>query len=328
MSDLLRVLLVTTWDEACGIAEHSGMLREAVERADAHISVWPHREALDPLHHSVRSLVHDSATAQVHVVHLNYQAALHSRWTPLRIAELQEAGYKVVVTYHDTGVPNSDQCKGIIEQADAAVVHEPFDDLPHEKTHYWRMGVAPWISPLQLLPGADVRPILGTIGFPFPWKNYTELVRTAAAQGWTSLLIAPGATEAQVEEWTAIDPHMHIYPDFLARAYAQSLLAACDATAFTYVCHNTGQSGAILMGVATRKPVFALSTCRQFRALFENPLGYDAIRWCQTFEDLAYHLRLTSITRCDPLTVALAHQESWVQLGVKYAQLYREVVGW
>jgi hypothetical protein len=224
-------------------------------------------------------------------------------------------------------VPNSDLCHQIVAAADIAVVHEPYDDLPAWKTHYWRMGVpeAP-TSPIYPSPTFWARPILGSIGFPFPWKHYDELCRLTAMIGWGIVLIAPNATPAQVETWQDLNPDLIVRTDFVPRAEAIAILAGCDATAFAYVCHNTGQSAAILQGLAARKPVLALSTCRQFRALYDDPLGREAIRWCDTFEHLAFTLRTIPLARCDPGIVALAEQDSWATLGRRYAQLYRGMI--
>lgn len=320
----LRVCLATPWDTACGIAEHSRMLKAAIEMADPLIEVLPLPAAVDPK---------SEDRGGWDVLHLNYQAALHSRWTPEAIRNAREpiGGLRgprpVVVTYHDTGVPNSDQCKGVIAAADAAVVHEPFDDLPAEKTYYWRMGVPAARLPWQFDGRDRVRPILGTVGFPFSWKCYDELARVTGEIGWGLMILAPGATEADVWRWHALNPHTLVETQFLTQGEVQSRLAGCDATAFTYVCHNTGQSGAILQGIAARKPVIALRTCRQMRALALDALGELAIHWCETFEDVARTLQFLHLSdRPDPATVALAHQERWSLRGEWYAALYRKVV--
>lgn len=317
----MKVLLVSTWQTACGIAEHAAYLKEAVEAADPSIELLPHPGALNPVEVIQRE---NWVTDRDHLVHLNYHAALHSRWTPDAIRQVQALGLKVLVTYHDTGVPNSDQCKAVIDAADAAVVHEPFDDLPAEKTRYWRMGVPDWTAPTRAS-WCGGRPVLGTIGFPFPWKHYDQLARVTAEAGWAFLVVAPSCTLEQQILWHELNPYTRVVPEFIARGDALSLLAGCDATAFSYVCHNTGQSGAILQGIAARKPVIALKTCRQFRALHEDQLGHYAIRWCETFEGIAMHLYTIPIQRVDPFTVALAEQDSWAKLGAKYAALYRSL---
>lgn len=321
----LRVHLITTWDTACGIAEHSAQLKEAVEAADPSIIVCPDAVALDP-----QRFVHTDSTDRPAVVHLNYHDALHSRWTPDLLERLRQVGYPVVVTYHDTGVPNSDRCKAIVAAADQTIVHEPFDDLPAGKTRYWRQGVPGW--PLsqfvkRIDPPHACQPLLGSIGFPFGWKCFDQLAEITGALGWALLLIAPSATAAQKETWKQLNPDLICRSDFVPRDRALALLAGCDATCFAYVCHNTGTSGAIRLGIAARKPVIALSTCRQFRDLYLDPLGRTAIKWVSDFEELRFTLtHLVPLERVSPPVVALAAQDSWAQLGARYARLYREVV--
>ena len=324
----MRVLLVTTWNVACGVSEHSAELKAAVEAADPAITITPVAEWLDPALVLISPL-----SSQPHVIHLNYQAGLLSRWTPDEIRRVRALGYPVVVTYHDTGVPNSDHCKAIVEAADVTIVHEPADDLPAEKIRYWRMGVPGWARYPMLYDTAHDswcgdRPILGSIGFPFPWKNFDLLAEITGRLDWALLLIAPTATPEQIAGWRARNPHLWVDDKFLPRDAALTRLAGCDATAFPYVCHNTGQSGAILQGIAARKPVIAFRTCRQFRALLDTGLGMSAIRWASNVDDLRNALCTLPITgRPDALTVALAHQESWTALGQKYAALYREAAG-
>ena len=316
----MKVRLVTTWQIPCGIAEHSSMLVEAVQAADPTIQ----HEPITNLHPS--AILNDPTPFDLLV--LNYQASLHSQWQPDTIRQVRARGVPVLCIYHDTGVPNSDQCKAIINAADAAVVHEPFDDLPVEKTHYWRMGVPGWEPPYQYdrsrSSWCGPRPILGTVGFPFPWKNYDKLAEVTAAAGWALLLIAPTATEAQILAWQRLNPSLRVIKEFTPRSSVVSYLAGCDATAFLYTCANTGQSGAVLQGIAARKPVIAFKTCRQFRALYEEyPVS---IRWAGTFDDVALYLKTMPIERVDAWTTYIAERESWTRLGVKYASLYRSFV--
>lgn len=352
------ILLITSWDTACGIAEHSAMLKDAVE-SQSHLRLDVHASGPQPPHPSEISRIWGNGWP---IIHLNYHAALHAPWSPDWIRAFQDASryqtadgrpVHVVITYHDTGVPNSDQCKALYDVADDFIVHEPAADLPG--AHYWRMGVPDPVSPMHFgtrslaeadyqdalvhdeLPphhrsddlrfkAYDAQPVLGTIGFPFPWKHYDQLARVTRDCGWALVLIAPNATQDQVNTWRAINGSTLILTDFTPHHKALSILTGCDATAFTYVCHNTGQSGAVLQGIAARKPVIALKTCRQFRALYADPLGNRCIRWAETFEDVAAHLRTLPIQRIDPRTVALAEQESWRRLGRCYIDLYQELL--
>lgn len=333
MTDL-PVLLVTTWDQPCGIAEHAFYLKESIEAADPQIHIEV--ESTGTLHPA--SVLNRETISPV--VILNYQAGLLSQWHPEHLRQVQARGSSVVVIYHDTGVPNSDQCKALYQVADVFIVHEPAKDLP--QAIYWRMGVpaagnramqygrrfrdTPGFVENSCFKAWDGQLVLGSIGFPSGWKNYDQLAKVTAEVGWALLLIAPGATAAQIAGWAASNPNLTVWPTFTSRLTASALLAGCDATAFCYVCHNTGQSGAILQGIAARKPVHALATCRQFRALFNDKLGRTAITWTETFEDLAFNLsHFTRIERVHPPIVALAEQESWSRLGRKFAGLCREL---
>lgn len=333
---MINVRLVTTWNAPCGIAEHSWYLKQAVEAVDSSINIVPDPEALDPAQFFAG---HDwVGTGMAQILHLNYHAALHSRWAVEDVLRAKALGLKVIITYHDTIGEISptdlratrdtrlDRVEQFDSLADALVVHEPCEGLPH--AIYWRMGVPAPEPSLQLLPRAwRDQPILGSIGFPFPWKNYDELAALTHELGWALLLIAPGATPEQQIHWHEWNPDIRVYTDFVPRHEALSLLSACDATAFPYTCANTAQSGAILQGVAARKPVLAFGACRQFRSLYLNRLGREAIRWCSDFDELAYALRTISIERCDPGIVALAEQDSWAKLGANYAALYAELAG-
>ncbi len=342
---MLVVPFVTTWEKACGIAEHAYYLREAVHAADPNIELAP----VTDLHPRAAE-----TWGPAGVVVLNYQAALLSQWTPSAIRDYRRAGGSVIAIYHDTGVPNTDQCKDVVGAADVTIIHEPATDLLKERIRYWRMGVpGPAIMPYHFsaidawtfgtnrpemfFKSYANQPVVGTIGFPFGWKRYDQLVETAASVGWAVLLIAPGATEEQVAQWKAVNPDILVRTTFTPRNEAIALLSGCDATAFLYVTNNGGQSGAILQGIAARKPVIAFHTCRQFRALFEvNKYGspqiehhpivqYSGVRWCESFADVASSLRTVPIGRVDPGVVDLAERESWKHVGRKYAALIRDL---
>lgn len=332
------ILLVTSWEAPCGIAEHAAMLKDSVETQSA-LRMYVHGSGPTPVHPQT---IDDVWGAGWPIIHLNYHAALHSAWTPEWIAHFEtKRDARVVVTYHDTGVPNSEQCQRLYDVASEFIIHEPAEDLPY--AHYWRMGVSepatgflfgvrePYESLGQFADSLcfkryHAQPVLGTIGFPFPWKNYDQLAQVTRDLGWALLLIAPQATESQIATWRMINPDTHVRTDFLHRSMALALLSGCDATAFTYVCHNTGQSGAVLQGIAARKPVVALKTCRQFRALYDDPLGRSTIKWAETFIDVAAHLRHVKIQRIDPGILALAEQDSWASVGLKHIQLYQELL--
>lgn len=319
----MKVWLVSTWNIACGIAEHSAMAKDAIEAADKTIAIRPVSELLDP--------DADVKGAKPDLLWLNYQAALHSRWTPLQIQKWQLAGIPVLVTYHDTGVPNSDQCKTICNAASWFVVHEPYTDLA-EHGEYIRQGIPPPEDPIlfdfhrsanrEIWKG---RPIVGTVGFPFPWKNYDLLCQAAHLAGWGVLLIAPNATAQQVRGWQELNPWIEVISQFKPRRDVVSLLSGCDATAFLYNCANTGTSGAIRQGIAARKPVlaFAPTICRQFRDLMKE----SAINWLHhgSPEHVAADLRALPNVDLDYYVVDLAERDSWAHVGKRYAAIMKRL---
>ncbi|HZI94489.1 MAG TPA: hypothetical protein VFE84_09610 [Patescibacteria group bacterium] len=316
----MRVLLVTS-EGACGIAEHSAYLKEAVEAADPSIEV----ELIPVLHpHAITNRLASSGPA-ADLVWLNYHAALHSQWTPEYIRTVRTK-VPVGVTWHDTGVPNSDHCTSIHAVADAFVVHEPAEDLPG--AIYWRQGVPArkgcWQYEWQRWP------VLGSVGFPFGWKNFDLLAEATATTGWSLHLIAPNATHEQITGWIARNPRLSVEAGFLPRDAVVSQLSGCDATAFVYHCHNTGTSGAIRQGIAARKPLIASEYpfCRQNRDLWLNELGRRAITWVEpNYQALVGALSRVRIAPLDAGMVALAAQDSWMKLGHRYAKLYKDLCG-
>jgi glycosyltransferase involved in cell wall biosynthesis len=330
----MRVRLVTPWGTACGIAEHSKMLRDAVEAADPSITFW------------IDTDLHPDALWRApeapDVVLLNYHAGLHSQWTPAHVKEVRKARIPVVVIYHDTGVPNSEQCHRLFEATThypqlapgAFIIHEPAEDLPGAV--YLRQGVparpfpapaTPWLDEFRSIYYASGRPILGTVGFPFPWKNYDLLVDATALAGWALLLLAPGATEAQIAAWQGRNPAMLVVADFIPADAVVAYLGGCDATAFLYACANTGTSGAIRQGIAARKPVLATSGCRQFRDLEGDRIGARALTWLSdlSVEGVAAALESVVLQRVDPAVVRLAERDSWRRRGQELAELLRGV---
>lgn len=328
----MTVTLVTTWDIPCGIAEYAHHLIAWLGRVVfVHPETLAHYErsqgpatAPDPGSIYIEPDLHPRAVLESDrspgLLHLNYQAALHSQWTPTAVVQARDLGWKVLITYHDSGVPNAHQCKALHAVADAFVVHEPVDDLPG--AYYWRQGVPAAVDRTTLYRDWPGQPLVGTLGFPFPWKNYDLLVDVATEAGWKPVLIAPDCTDESAARWRR--QGATVYPTFLHRDEALAILSGCDATAFLYSCANTGTSGAIRQGLATRKTVIAADGCRQFRDLVD-PAGTGGILW--TGLDRAALLR--TFTRVhlglNPGIVYLAHRDSWRQLAARYAALYEEL---
>lgn len=346
----IRVLLVTSWGVHCGIAAHSEMLKASVERADPGIQVMPSSEALDPDLVIADYLIPPNQPrpplAEAYMIHLNHHDALHSRWTPEHVRRIvTDHHIPVLVTYHDTraSLLECPKLNALALWASSVVVHEPVAGL---KAIYWRQGVpAPaqlpanyaldpftWLDGHGMLHDARMghpdrwkaypqQPVLGTVGFDFPWKNFDRLCQLTREIGWAIVILSNNATPEREAQWKAMNPDSLIIREYLPTPVLVNYLAGCDATAFPYECANTGTSGAIRLGIAALKPVLAFKGCRQFRDLVEHG---DQLLWCEDWDHLRHLLSLClSHKGSDPDTFEAAHRDSWTTLGASYSRLYR-----
>ena len=328
----LKVLAVTSWGGACGIANYAQMLQEAIEPLD--VEVIPDSAALDPHHPSILSLRHDGASG-IDVLWLNYHAGLHSRWTPYVVAATAErTQLPIVITYHDTYRENTEQVKQLADIADVFIVHEPVTDLPQARLI--RQGI-----PRPERPSNSIRrylaypgqPILGTAGFDFPWKNYDRLAEVTATAGWALMIASHNLTRDRRDQIQAINPYA-LFPQMWRTGGASffntqeivSWLSGCTTTAWMYECANAGTSGAIRLGIAAMRPLAALRSCRQFRDLMEPGLLRDS--WIDTWGDLEAQLThgFSASGMINHASAALYATDSWGEQAKKYAAVFREVV--
>lgn len=320
----MNVLLVTTWNTECGIAEHSAMLKQYTETDD--ITIAPSDEDLDP---AVTDQRIDWANTY-DIVHLNYHAALHSRWTPEHVRGLQANGVRVVITYHDTysgeeSQPNAEKTEDLCNVADAFIVHEPVEDLAG--AIYMRQGVLPIKAELEPMGYAPRWPMVGTCGFDFPWKNFNLLAEASREAGWGVWFVGGNLSIERREELAAINPRIRYDNGFVHRDEIVTKLSHCEATAFLYTCHNTGQSGAVCLGIAARKPVILMRGCRQFRCYAEGDQG-EILKHLFDWTEFDVHSVTSALSRLRPSYHMhwLAEQDSWARLGQKYRELYQEVL--
>lgn len=319
----MRVLAVTSWGGACGIANYCDLLKGAI--GPLGVPVLPDAKLLDP------GLLDDTFRRFYpqlpEVLWLNYHAGLHSRWTPEMVRLVREAypQLPIVITYHDTYdgqvSPNSENAKQLAQLADAFIVHEPTADIPEAQVI--RQGIPKPQQHFSFRDGAyPGQPMLGTAGFDFPWKNYTRLAELTAEIGWRFLCVSNDITPERQVQLHAINPHTLVATGFLPTETIVSYLAACTATAWMYETHNTGTSGAIRLGLAALRPCFAFRHCRQFRDLLGLP--FNAVEWVDTWADLKTYLTCSdwSPGAVAGSSVALYATDSWDQQAKKYQAVF------
>lgn len=321
----MLVLLATSWDTRCGIADYAAHWKTAVEAADRSIYVAPSSVALDP--DLALNLVHNLGYGWVW---LNHHDALHSRWAPEHAVAVKEAGAHLGVTYHDTregtaDAPNSPKAKALCELADAFVVHEPTADLPgailiRQGVH---RGVGPWTydRSSEGWLAYPQQPILGTVGFNQGWREFDQLARLTEEAGWGLVILSNNATVEDEARWRELNPALYCVREWLPTAQLVSLLAGCDATAFVHQCANTGTSGAIRLGLAARKPVVAVKS-RQYRDLYLSQWG-GGVHWCDRLEAVPDVLDRVPIGRVSTWIARAAERDSWRRQGLRYARLLR-----
>lgn len=319
----MKVLMVTSDRVHCGIAEYSVMLIEAME------TVAPEVQFLStgPGPHLIRTVL--AMEPDYDIIHLNHHAALHSQWSPDEIKALQEKGYKVVVTQHDTFETwqiMEDRRFTDFRCADALIIHEPVEGLDGANVYFLRQGVTRRVDVFPVISEGCSRPIVGSCGFPFPWKGFDALARASAAADWALLLLVPQATVEDRERWQALNPNCEIIPQWLPREEIVQRLSQCQATAWLYSGGGSGTSGAIRLGLAARRPLIAYRN-RQFR-----DLAQERLLWANDEEGVYWHLTLLrdfDVSKRDEAiryVSEIADRDSWANVARKYLEIYKSLL--
>jgi len=303
----LKVLLVTSPNEACGIREHSELLKRYCPQVE-HIITGP--EVF-------------TVAAGCDLVMIDHHAALHSQWTPEAVGILG-LSMPVLVTQHDTF-----ETVGIMSERGLPIFTGPV--ITHEKVSGYKNALFLRQGVLGL-DRAPAEPLafpnrVGTVGFDFPWKNFDLLAKVTKRLGLQCLIISPGMTKERVKELRAINPDTFVQTGFQPAEFVVSQLAECLATAFLYQCGNSGTSGAIRLGLSARRPVVAFQ-CRQFKDL----AGEGAVKFAASEQDLIEFLGVLKVSQSLQEAYSLAAKiqadtDSWENRGRDYWGVYKTLVG-
>jgi hypothetical protein len=320
----VRIAAITSTG-ICGIADYADQLIQGLKRTKCDADVLVDANWLDPqvFLNDVKAVL--KTPEQPELVWLNHHAGLHARWSPAYIKDLQELKIPVVATLHDTRADqNMEALLGLYGVCNATIVHETCADMP--KAHYIRHGVPmPTEQDGYRINGWIGHPYLGSIGFNFPWKNFDRLADLTGSIGWGFKVISNNATDEDEARWRRANPRLMCFRKFMPQHEVVAELATCDATAFMYECANNGVSGALRQGLAAGKPVYALSGCRQFRDLYEDPLA-GHIHWVENWEELAMRLPFTTMGRLHLGICSLAFRDNWDHQAQKYFKVFQSVL--
>lgn len=309
---MIRVGLVTSYNDRCGISEYAKHLVEYTKDPDIQIEVLPLPIA------QVASGLWD-------IVHLNCAGYTMSGFEPACIKRLQDQGKKVLLTWHDSNpVNNRNEFTNLF---DRVVVHEPdttdgFTFIPQGAP------VANDDPPALFNPG-----YIGTSGFPLARKNLDRLAEACQAAQLSLYAYAPDshhqsaepvANEIRRRNPTAV-VHTGWYPD-------QDIIYSLSQTAavcYPYTSWQPGPSAAAMVGIAAQRPVI-LSRASQFHHLFKYE---EQFYWIESENPsvLDIHDMLVWVTKdvkhgTPKIPSDVYKQFRWDKVAVKYAQLYKEMI--
>jgi glycosyltransferase involved in cell wall biosynthesis len=304
------VWLLTNLHEKCGVAEYGRDLRDELAK--------------------YYRLVVDDSLEKVDLVLVNWHNA---RLTvePQHVRNWQRKGAKVVIILHNSfsGIRIGSADKDILATADAVVAHEPmvFDVAP-KRFFYIKHG----LPVVELYKKCE--DMIGTAGFPFPWKRMELVADVAKRLGVKCLIIAPKHEETDTEMLDQIEKYMApwvtIIREWLPKEKVVQLLSRCKLNIFWFqeksLADQLGQSGSVLMGVAAGRPMI-LSNYRKFRVLLTE--YREEFYVAPTREDIYYQAKdIFSLPETSLRKPKLSRmQMSWPVIGEQYRTMIEEVTG-
>jgi hypothetical protein len=148
--------------------------------------------------------------------------------------------------------------------------------------------------------GVVSEPMIGTAGFPFPWKRPDLAAEVAKQKGMKFRFIAPRSDQMNTDAFVdGICGHLgtlcELYRGWIAKEEVVTMLSTCTLNIFWYQSQcfedQLGQSGSVRMGVGAGRPLI-ISRHRKMRTLFpyEDELyicGTEADVWKAADEILA-----------------------------------------
>lgn len=297
----MKVGIVTTWDEQCGLATYSYnvLMHMPLDIKYTIIS----REDWSNNFEKLPTLAKD-----VDVMHIMHHGGLMGHMSP----EIVAACNPCVITK---------QCIGDDAVFDAATIK-----TRHVKTPGWRWvphGIATTNKPDRHI---HAKKTLGCAGVPFEGKGHLEACQIAEWTGWgVNLGIPNNPHTAQgmagyLTGWCAdhgVEP-CTIYTDWAPEYEVVLRLAESAVNVFYYTRPANGTSGAVRMGLATGRPVI-VSRHSQFEDIIET--GY--VNVAENIEHAA-QMVLNWQDLIDPLP--LLDMWSYWETSKMYRELYKEAV--
>jgi hypothetical protein len=309
---MINVGLLTTWDERCGIAEYGKNLAKHMPDTDVQFHI------LQRPQWNVDYLL--SAAAHVDLFHLNYEPGLFTWLNATTIQQMKAAGKSkpFILTLHTSHA--GDNRGPFTDLFDKVIVHEKtldgFDFIPQ--------GV-PTVTTSRNDPYNPF--IVGTVGFPFPWKGFDIVAQATAKLGLACRVIAPKShhwdAEGVARYLYTLNPELQVITDWLEQDQVIHKLRECSVNVFAYQGHPAGISGAVKLGVAAQRPL-VVTMCRQFRDMYETHPEELYIADPVNVDTVAEAIDLAIKERKFPN--ALYEENKWSVVVALYKQVYLDAL--
>lgn len=252
----MKIGLVTTWREKCGIAEYASNMVKSMSSSKYQFQIIN------------RPFAPSQIVAEAYdcdIIHFNFEPGLMGHIGDDVIRSLKAMGKKTVLTLHTTH--EGDNRNAFTDSFNQVIVHEQTTDgfkvIPHGAEEVSFSGLVN----LEKEP----KNVIGTAGFPFPWKGFHEVALTAEMLGMGVLVIAPETNH--IDTWVmekcikGACTNVEYVTDYLPTEEVINKLHECKVNVFNYHGGNYGISGAVRLGISAQRPL-VISRSRQFRDLF------------------------------------------------------------
>lgn len=320
---MIKVGLVTNWNERCGVADYA----EKLISYATHFSDVTFKKIGGPF--TLNYLLKE--TENVDVIHINYAQYIFQNMPQIPMLTnlpnffaLRNRGQKLMLTFHDSSEHETERVSKI-GMFDTIVTHEPTSSYP-KAVHFIP-------QPLYEVNVEEIKieNKIGSAGPPFPWKGFKRMAEAASNIGMSCLAIFsnPSSDKLDIEEEKkkviSVCPDAEVkiqnwwkHEDIVRR------LAECKIIAFPYDTDMKlyGISAAVRFGLAARRSVI-VSRCSHFRDLQNYE---DEVYFIEKDKDLESSVRqvLSDIEKGrEKIPNRVIKDISWSKCAQMYVDLYK-----
>jgi hypothetical protein len=306
----MKVGLISNWDVQCGNAEYGRALCHEL-RKEFEVVELPPDTGL------ARKEI--SLDKDIRLVIINW----HGGRVQVRkedTGQMQDKGVKVIVI--DQNCTGGAGAVGF--GADGYVAHEPAKNIRYSFIPH---GI-PEVETSKVLSKVAM---VGTAGFPFPWKRYDVVAEVAKKFNIMALMIAPKSDQMNTDVFMdGIKGHIPglalIHREWLPTAEVVRMLSECVLNIFWFQSMDSsdelGQSGSVRLGIAAKRPTI-ISTHRKLKTLWKYD---DELYICPKEEDVYKAVEeILLAPHLAKIPDKILKEQGWSVTGKQYRELVKEL---